>query len=169
MGASDHTRDPSPGASRQTFRCAGGTPLLIGNSSQIGRLAAYPPHPLQGAACRFSTRCAKRDMSSNRHRIAGCEEGPKRMFTRCDNLARTRCAGWEEAARPQGLFPSYACRNGRGARDLHEIAYGIVPEEKGSLKVVRESLKLEEQTHTQQGMEKRDGRQGDHRFETWFL
>ena len=65
------------------------------------------------------------------------------MITRCDNLARTRCAGWEEAARPQGLFPSYARRNGRGARDLHDKAYGMVPERGGKKGVYKGKEKEE--------------------------
>ena len=73
------------------------------------------------------------DAPNERHGLQPAQDAlaTKRIpsaITRCNHLARTRCAGWEEAARPQGLFHSYACRNGRGARDLHEISYGIVPE-----------------------------------------
>ena len=125
MGASDHTRDPSPGASRQTFRCAGGTPILIGLSSQIGRLAAHPPHPPAMNRMQISTKCTnKRHGPIFRHKMrwmqGGVPEGPQDAAT----LPTQNARAWEEAARPQGLFPSYACRNGRGARDLHAIAYG---------------------------------------------
>ena len=78
MGASDHTRDPSPGATRQTFRCAGGTLILIGNSSQIGRLATYPPHPPVRRACKFGTRCTKREACApTSTRCTGYRGGPK--------------------------------------------------------------------------------------------
>jgi len=57
----------------------------------------------------------------------GVPEEPHNAVTSPTQNARA----WEGAARPQGLFPSYACRNGRGARDLHAIAYGNIPAREG--------------------------------------
>ena len=84
-GASDHTRDPPPGAceleklSRQTFRCAGGTPILIGLSSQIGRLAALPPHPHAMNRMQVGTKCThEKHGSIFKHRMRWMQKGSQR-------------------------------------------------------------------------------------------
>ena len=85
MGTSDHTRDPPPGASeleklsRQTFRCVGGTPILIGLSSQIGRLAALPPHPHAMNRMQVGTKCThEKHGSIFRHRMRWMQRGSQR-------------------------------------------------------------------------------------------
>jgi len=108
--AISHTRDPTPGATRQTFRCVGGTPCPMG---LICNLSGSPPflpmsqleHSIRGSKMRTSNRWLL-TFAKCRKLLRRSQETDRRLrsFSSMQN-AKT----WEGAARTLGLFLPYVC------------------------------------------------------------
>ena len=61
-----------------------------------------------------------RGMCSNQHKMHWLQGGSQEWSQDATISPAQDARAWEEAARPQGLFPSYPRRSGREARDLHD-------------------------------------------------
>jgi hypothetical protein len=95
------------------------------SSGILRRLGGSPPilpTPLRGAACKYGTGCTKREAwAPTSTRCTGYRGGPKEWSQDATISPAQDARAWEEAARPQGLFPSYPRRSGREARGLHDM------------------------------------------------